>query len=421
MSFLKLVINANFFLDELRDENVFIMGGAQEAYHEHGMSIYPIGYLARYCLDQGAKQCVKGIMFYENILGIEKTDYCGDFAGIEHVYAEGSFDRVILLSGLEMEDNPLLAIKQLYRILKIGGKLDLFLRGQKNLYVTHYLREYEHKWRFSIDDISAMFDKDEITKYITKDDGDFFAIEIKKNNDDNYISEDINLFSCRVENYIPLPKISSLGYFQNYKDLGEIGNRELTDKNQYDHNYLDKYEFFLHPWRDKEFSLLELGIFRGGSAKMWEKYFSKAYIYCVDINPDCVQYETTRIKPIIMDLGDEENLYELRKIKPQIIIDDASHFWDQQIMALFDLYDSLPSGGVYILEDLETSVNKSIFPGWDNGCPIDTYTVLERICKVTVSKEPEKNIDAMSPIINNIGRKTEMVSIIKGSCILIKR
>ena len=420
MFFLQVVINANFFSGCLKNERIFIMGGAQEPYHEGNTAIYPSSYMYRYCLKDGAAECIKGIMFYENILGIEKPDYVGDFAGLENEFTENSFDRIIVLSDLEMEDNPLLALQQLYRMLKKGGKMDLFLRGKTSLFVKHYLSEYEHKWRFTIDDIKNIFNKDIIEKTAQKEDGDFFVTEIVKNNDTVYIDSNTPLFSCRKEAYIAPQQLLSLGYFRNYKDLDEIGSREMTDKNRYVHNYLDKYEFFLHPWRKKEFNLLELGIFRGASAKMWEKYFDKANIYCVDIDPLCEQYATSRIKPIIMDLGKEENIHKLRDIKPEIIIDDASHFWDHQIMALFGLFDVLPSGGIYILEDLETSVNQTIFPGFDNGCVIDAYTVLERIIKVTVSKSLE-NIDELSPAINNIGRKTEMAAIIRGSCILVKR
>ena len=70
MSFLQVVINANFF-QFLKNEKIFIMGGAQEPYHEGNTVIYPSSYMYRYCLGEGAAECVKGIMFYENILGIE--------------------------------------------------------------------------------------------------------------------------------------------------------------------------------------------------------------------------------------------------------------------------------------------------------------------------------------------------------------
>ena len=420
VSFLQVVINANFFFFFLKNEKILIMGGAQEPYHEGNFAVYPISYMYDYCLKEGAKECIKGIMFYENILDIETPDYVGEFSGLEHEFTKNSFDRIIVLSDLEMEDNPLLALQQLYRILKKGGRLDLFLRGKRDLFVKHYLSEYEHKWRFTIDDIKNIFSKDVIEKTIRKEDEDFFVTEIVKGRDDAYIDSNTPLFSCRLEGYISPQYLSTLGYFRDYNDLDEIGSREMTDKNRYIHNYLDKYEFFLNPWRKKEFNLLELGIFRGASAKMWEKYFDKANIYCVDIDPLCEQYATSRIKPIIMDLGEEKNIHRLRDIKPEIIIDDASHFWDHQIMALFGLFDVLPSGGIYILEDLETSVNQTIFPNFDNGCVIDAYTVLERIIKVTVSKSPEY-IDELSSDINNIGRKTELAAIIRGSCILIKK
>ena len=173
MFFLQVVINANFFSGCLKNERIFIMGGAKEPYHEGNTAIYPSSYMYRYCLKEGAAECIKGIMFYENILGIEKPDYVGDFAGLENEFTENSFDRIIVLSDLEMEDNPLLALQQLYRMLKKGGKLDLFSRGKTSLFVKHYLSEYEHKWRFTIDDIKNIFNKDIIEKTAQKEDGDF--------------------------------------------------------------------------------------------------------------------------------------------------------------------------------------------------------------------------------------------------------
>lgn len=418
---LSSLIRDNNFFEGVNGESVFIIGGADIFINQQdGERVYPITYMYDYCIKHGAIHCEKGMLHYENESQLERGDYCGSFLGLENFYDKGCFDRVIVLSGLEREDNPLLAIKQLYRLLKNHGKMNLILRSHKDIYVKYFLSEYEYKWRFSLEDIISIFRRDKLLKKLKTTNDDFVAVEIEKCQDINYIPIDIPLFSCRIDGYIKPQKLQSLGYFSQYRELDDIGSSEKTDKNKYDHNYLEKYEFFLRTRKNKAFNLLELGIFRGGSARMWERYFSQALIYCVDINPKCMQYGSQRIKPLIMDLGEVENVERLREIKPEIIIDDASHFWNHQILALFTLYDALPSGGIYILEDLETSVNQNIYSGFDNGCPIDTYTILDRINKVVVSKVPEENKDVFSQDISRVGLRTEMISFLKGSCIMIR-
>ncbi len=370
--FLRSLLKSGYFAEELTGEKILVIGGAGFRIDTEAGDMYPLSYMYKYAMEHGALSCDKAILFYEASFDTEETDYFGDFVGLGKRYKEDTFDRIVVLSGLEMDDNPLLALRQLYCILKKNGKLNLILRSNNNLHVKYYLSEYEHKWRFTSNDIIEIFAHDIITRNLKTTNDDFVIIEVEKKHGDNYISRDRSLYSCRAEKYIRPEKLSQLGYFKDYKKLEKIGMYEMSDKFR-DHNYLDKYEFFLHPWCDKEFNFLELGIFRGGSAMMWEKYFSKAMIYCVDINPQCSQFETKRIKPIIMDLGIESEVKKLRDIKPEIILDDASHFWNHQILALFTLFDILPSGGVYIVEDLETSVNQEMFPNFANGCPVDAY------------------------------------------------
>lgn len=418
--FLRSLLKSGYFAECLTGERILVIGGAGFCISTETGDMYPLSYMYKYCMEHGALSCDKAILFYENMSDLEKADYFGDFVGLEKQYEEDTFDRVVVLSGLEMEDNPLLALRQLYRILRKNGKLNLILRTNNDLYVKYYLSEYEHKWRFTSDDISEIFIHDEITRNLKTANGDFLIIEVEKKYENNYILADRPLYSCRAGKYIRPDELYLLGYFTRYKVLEKIGMYEKSDKFR-DHNYLDKYEFFLRPWRDKEFNFLELGIFKGGSARIWEKYFSNAMIYCVDINPQCAQYETERIKPIIMDLGIESEVLKLRNVKPEIIIDDASHFWNHQILALFTLFDILPNGGVYIMEDLETSVNQEMYPDFANGCPVDAYTILERINKVNVSKVPENDIDMFSEDVTRIGLRAEMISFIKGSCIIIKR
>lgn len=152
---------------------------------------------------------------------------------------------------------------------------------------------------------------------------------------------------------------------------------------------------------------------------MWEKYFLKAQIYGVDIMEQCKAYEDDRIHIVISDLSSEATLESLKDINPNIIIDDASHFWSHQIKALFKLFTCLPHGGVYIIEDMETSVNTDLYPEYKDF-PISAYEVCSRIARVVAGKNNSDD-SPYRDYINFIGMQTELISIMKGSCVLIKR
>lgn len=215
------------------------------------------------------------------------------------------------------------------------------------------------------------------------------------------------------------------GYFSEYRDLDNIGKMFNTDKNSDYHNYLNKYEFFLSKFRDKEMNVLELGVYKGASIAMWEKFFSKAIIYGVDINPECKIYEMGRKKIIIEDLSHEDRIKKLADTTPQIIIDDASHLWSHQIKALYELLPCLPSGGVYILEDLGTS-----FGHWTDqfgDANISAYDFLSVILEVVTSGQALR-LDCLSydlyllkDEIEYLASQIEMMCFIEESCIIIKK
>ena len=210
------------------------------------------------------------------------------------------------------------------------------------------------------------------------------------------------------------------GYFNSSSVLDAVGIKYRTDKCSMMHNYLDKYTFFLEKFRTQPIRLLELGVFNGSSVRMWQEYFPRAEVFGVDIEASCRQYEEERIHIIQADLSDAAQVSMLREIRPQIIVDDASHIVSHQLLALFTLFDVLPRGGVYILEDLETSLNLELFDEAYRDCPMDAYAVCERIAHIAARKVPDDD-SIYADHINRIGMETELVSITKGSVILIKR
>lgn len=212
-------------------------------------------------------------------------------------------------------------------------------------------------------------------------------------------------------------------YFKQNDSLDDIGSKYKTDKSSQGHNYLAKYDFFLNKWRGKQITLLELGVFRGASINMWAEYFENAIVYGVDIDEGCKKYEDKNIKILIKDLGDEKELESLKKLAPQIIIDDASHIWSHQIKALYHLLPALQSGGVYILEDLGTSFYSYRDMGYDDA-DISAYDFCVAIAEVVCSKEPLKTNLNLLPIkeeIEYLASQIDMISFIHESCIIVKR
>ena len=123
-------------------------------------------------------------------------------------------------------------------------------------------------------------------------------------------------------------------------------------------HYFDIYEENFSRYRNKKITLLEIGVFRGGSLSMWKKYFgAQAKIIGIDINPDCKKFEKENIQIYI---GDQTNTDFLHSVlidndMPDIIIDDGGHTSNQQITSFNYLYKQLKYGGTYLVEDTHTS------------------------------------------------------------------
>ena len=123
-------------------------------------------------------------------------------------------------------------------------------------------------------------------------------------------------------------------------------------------HYFDIYDRHFARFKDKEITILEIGISQGGSLQMWKNYFGKkAKIYGVDINPQCRELEEENIKIFIGSQSDRKFLREIKKSIPKvdILIDDGGHYMQQQIITFEELFDHVKETGVYLCEDLHTS------------------------------------------------------------------
>jgi hypothetical protein len=150
--------------------------------------------------------------------------------------------------------------------------------------------------------------------------------------------------------------------------MTKLSNDVDCDKSTY-HQYTEIYPIFLDKFKNEEFSLLEIGIDEGKSYKLWEKYFSLAKIYGMDIGHSSI---TDRGEIFI---GDQSNIDDLISVSSKIdnckiIIDDGSHIADHQLKCFYYLFENLlQDGGVYIIEDIECSYwnPNTILYGYNTG------------------------------------------------------
>ena len=123
-------------------------------------------------------------------------------------------------------------------------------------------------------------------------------------------------------------------------------------------HYFEIYEFWFRHYVGKPVVILEIGVYQGGSLKMWRDYFGEqAKIFAIDINPDCKQFETENTKIFIGSQEDRDFLTKVKSQIPQvdILMDDGGHSMNQQIVSFQELYGHIKSDGLYLCEDLHTS------------------------------------------------------------------
>lgn len=131
----------------------------------------------------------------------------------------------------------------------------------------------------------------------------------------------------------------------------------LTDKSSTMHNYAVKYEKYLPFNRYDNLKILEIGVLRGESLRMWKKYYYRSQVIGIDILPECKQYEEDRI---FVEIGSQVDNIFLNEISIKhgpfdMILDDGSHMNEHQIYSFEHLFEPIKSGGVYIVEDCTTS------------------------------------------------------------------
>ena len=117
--------------------------------------------------------------------------------------------------------------------------------------------------------------------------------------------------------------------------------------NKYDLGYIDIYEKYFENIKDDKLNILEIGIDKGPSLKVWSKYFINSKIAALDIVPSDLKIENVEIEP--EEKNDENNPIKEEKQNPYFFIIIVI------ISGLVGLYSSS-----FIFNKISESINESI-------------------------------------------------------------
>ena len=168
-----------------------------------------------------------------------------------------------------------------------------------------------------------------------------------------------------------------INYYDSKTDLCEIGSKYGTDKSplfsdltklyynkDYRHSYTCFYSILFSTLKNQEINFGEIGIANNASIKMWREYFSRAKIYAWDGSVECIE------KAKVNNLNDVfygymhteyeksiQNAFLNCGMKFDVLLDDASHlFWDQ-IRVIRLSVDYLKNGSFLIIEDIDKNIS----------------------------------------------------------------
>jgi FkbM family methyltransferase len=210
---------------------------------------------------------------------------------------------------------------------------------------------------------------DELVKYIIKVDNDdelyasYFKEPFFSNKWLDIFNDPHRTFYKNLADCIIGKKINLYTNFYNNKDMINIYHNtllknliddNLTDKNTC-HSYLDTYQTIL---QDKQFTaknILEIGIQKGGSLKLWNDFFINAAIYGVDVDEAPTFLNSYKrintIKNSAYTLDTYNNFIE-KNIYFDVILDDGPHTIETMLFTLIHYSKLLAPNGIMIIEDI---------------------------------------------------------------------
>jgi predicted O-methyltransferase YrrM len=166
-----------------------------------------------------------------------------------------------------------------------------------------------------------------------------------------------------------------INYYRNSSELCEIGKKYDTDKSSQRSNVTDErhcypytlfYESLFRNKRNAPLTIAELGILDGSSLLMWKEYFPHASLYGFECNHEFIhqfkqQYDNDRITLSKIDITNADSIiHTFRTLDTMydIIIEDITHEFEDQIRIIEHVHSYLKPGGMLIVEDIFKSYDE---------------------------------------------------------------
>jgi len=132
--------------------------------------------------------------------------------------------------------------------------------------------------------------------------------------------------------------------------------RPLTDKST-THDYINGYYNEAFADTSKPINLLEIGVYKGGSLKLWAEHFGpESNIYGFDVEDHIVDEYIAQpnIHFQFKDAYADETIAEFKDEYFDFIVDDGPHTLQSQIDCITKWWPKLAVGGKMIIEDIQS-------------------------------------------------------------------
>jgi predicted O-methyltransferase YrrM len=167
-----------------------------------------------------------------------------------------------------------------------------------------------------------------------------------------------------------------INYNFNSSLLCEIGKKFDTDKSsqrsnvtnsRHCHPYTLFYDGLFRNKKNDNLTIAELGILEGSSLRMWQEYFPTATIHGFEYNNDFIcrfksLYNNDRITLSHINVTNCESIkstFSAANTLYDLIIEDTTHQFEDQIRVIENTYQYLKPGGILIIEDIFKRYNEN--------------------------------------------------------------
>jgi len=188
-------------------------------------------------------------------------------------------------------------------------------------------------------------------------------------------SSDISIFEKTIDVAIAAAPSLNIDYKSQKTILCDIGKKYDTDKSSQRENVTDYrhchpytlfYDSLFTSKKNENVTIAELGILNGSSLRMWQEYFPNAKIYGFENNYDLISdfknnYNNERIALHYVDVKIKTSIelaFSNINQMYDIIIEDTTHEFEDQIRTIESVYSYLKPGGVLIIEDIFKRYNE---------------------------------------------------------------